>query len=140
MGEQVVGEQHRLRVLQVREPGHAMSTVPLGLLDERGCSSSTERRRSRAWSRRNSRRSVATWSLRLRPARSLPPSGAEPLEQTALEGGVHVLVVDAVGAEVPRRTSASSSSSAASMRRELVVVEEPGAMQDARVRARAGRS
>ena len=54
----------------------------------------------RAWSRRYSRRSVATWSLRLRPARSLPPSGAEPLEQPALERGVHVLV-GAVGRNAP---------------------------------------
>ena len=75
-------------------PAPATPDVLLGLADQRRLSSATSRARSPRWSRRYSRRSVATWSLRLRPARSLPPSGAEPFEQAALQRGVHVLVGD----------------------------------------------
>ena len=51
------------------------------------------RRATRACSRRYIRNRVAIWSLRERPARSRPPSfGADPLDQAALERGVHVLV------------------------------------------------
>ena len=50
-------------------------------------------RRPRACSRRYIRNSVATWSLRERPARSRPPSvGADALDEAALERRVHVLV------------------------------------------------
>ena len=58
------------------------------------------------------RPSVAIWSLRLRPARSLPPSsGPSVVDEPALEGAVHVLVglvrrQRAVGGAASRRSSA----------------------------------
>ena len=59
---------------------------------------------------------MAIWSLRERPARSRPPSsGADELDQAALERAVHVLVGRAPGRRRPSRTSARSASSPASM-------------------------
>ena len=98
------------------KPGAGASTcasawLEQGLLDGR-------RRRAasaRAWSRRYSRRSVATWSLRERPARSLPPSGAEPLEQRRARARCARPRRPASGRTPRCATSASRSSSAPSI-------------------------
>ena len=55
-------------------PGAGECTCSAAWASSAVCSSATRETMSRTWSRRYSRRSVATWSLRLRPARSLPPS------------------------------------------------------------------
>ena len=118
MREQVVREQHRLGVLQVRAgPASARRGAPRpastsARLRGRSRGVATARGRGRAGT---AAESVATWSLRLRPARSLPPSGAEPLDQAALERGVHVLVGGGRARTRPMATSASSSSRPSSM-------------------------
>ena len=55
-------------------PGMTAPRCALGLVGERVDEvEHAGRRRPGAWSRRNTLNSVATWSLRLRPARSRPP-------------------------------------------------------------------
>ena len=82
---------------------------------------------------------MATWSLRLRPARSLPPSGAELLEQAALERLVHVLVGldrrERAGGDLGRQLGER-----ADHRVELVVGEQPGPVQHPGVRPGRARS
>ena len=64
----------------------------------------------RTASRSHIRNSVATWSLRERPARSRPPSSAtDPVDQAALERAVHVLVGFAAGRSSPSATSAAEA-------------------------------
>ena len=78
------------------------------------CSSASRDTTSRAWSRRYRRRSVATWSLRLRPARSLPPS--EPSRSSSPRSSAVCTSSSAmVGRKVPSSTASSRSSSAASI-------------------------
>ena len=91
---------------------------------------------SRAWSRRYSRRSVATWSLRLRPACSLPPSApsrssrprssAVWMSSSAARRPERAVAAAPARARRARRASRSSSSS----------VEQPGPVQHPGVRAR----
>src|SRR5664279_1210531 len=69
----------------------------------------------RTWSRRKSRRSVATWSLRLRPARSLPPRvpsrSRRPRSRAVCTSSSSI-----VGRNDPFAAAASRSSSADSIR------------------------
>ncbi len=64
-------------------PGLGVVDVPLGLLDQRvGELDQTGRRRPARGRAGTAAGRVATWSLRDRPARSLPPSSAEPLDSS----------------------------------------------------------
>ena len=139
VGEQVMGEQHRLGVLQVGHAGHRGAAVPLGQPDQGGLQLGHRRRDLRAASRRYSRRSVATWSLRLRPARSLPPR-APSRSSRPRSSAVCTSSSSTVGRNEPAATAASRSSSAADHPAQLGVVEQPGAVQHPGVRPRGRRS
>ena len=94
---------------------------------------------TRAWSSRYIRTSVAIWSLRLRPARSRPPSSGPTLgDQRLLEGAVHVLVRSAAAAASRRRPRAASASSPACIARASSAVEVPGRGERRGVGVRAG--
>ena len=118
--QQLVGEQHRLRVLQVGHTGHDGVRVC-------GRPGWRARRRGRAAAPRPARtrragRAETAW----RPGRcgSGRPAacrrvGAEPLEQAALQRAVHVLVRRRRARTRRDSTSAARSSSAASIPVEL---------------------
>ena len=92
--EQMVREEHRLRVLQVRVAGHGdLGAGLLGARDEH-LLQPVERGHHLAGRVRcvQSRRSVATWSLRLRPVWILAPASPGELGDPALDRGVDVLV------------------------------------------------
>ena len=71
--QQMMREQNRLRGLQVGLAGHDRGRVRGGLGRERVDDVETPRATRRTASRSHIRNSVATWSLRERPARSRPP-------------------------------------------------------------------
>lgn len=88
-------------------------------------SSSTSRDTTwRAWSRRYRRRSVATWSLRLRPARSLPPS-APRRSSRPRSSAVCTSSSATVGRNSPDLHASSRSSRAPSMRSSSSAVSSP---------------
>ena len=73
------------------------------------------------------------------PARSRPPSSAPTmLDQSALQGAVHVLVGRRRAEVAGRPPRPSSRSSPLSIPAELVVGQQPGAVQGPGVRPRAG--
>ena len=129
-----MGEQHglgRLDVGRARQDGLALA---LGEADERALE-----RRAVAASRRSiarrvqSRRSVATWSLRERPVCSLPATGPIRVGQRRLE-----VEVDVLERRVPRRTCRPRRPRRAPVRPadelvDLVVGQEAGAAQAADV-------
>ena len=140
VGEQVVGQQHGLGVLQVRASRHHHVEVAARLVGERVDEVERAARRSAcAWSRRNILNSVATWSLRLRPARSRPPTSSPtsaissrsraPCTSSSDGSGGS----DAVGVPLAR-----ARASPAQQRRVVVVGEQPGA-RAGRWRGRASR-
>lgn len=92
----------------------------------------------RAWSRRNIRPRVATWSLRDRPARSLPPSCTPaPLNKAALQRPVDVLIglrrqVGARGNVLVQLCQGREHSL------KFAVVQQPGLMQHTGVGLGAG--
>ena len=91
--EQVVREQHRLRALQVRVTGQVRRRSPLRPgAAARVCSSWMRVACTRPSRRRKSRRSSATWSLRLRPVCSFAPVAPGDLGDAALDRGVDVFV------------------------------------------------
>src|SRR5450759_742771 len=69
----------------------------------------------RAWSRRYIRNSVATWSLRERPARNRPPTSAPARSISPRSSAVCTSSSSSAGPKTPDRTSASSWSSPASL-------------------------
>ena len=82
---------------------------------------------------------VAIWSLRLRPARSRPPSSAPTASiRAALEGAVHVFVVVARRRGRPPATRRVDRVESGVHRRSLVGVEVAGGRQRLGVRVRAG--
>ena len=76
MAQQPVAPADRLRRLQVGVAGHEHVQLRLGAVDGRADQRGQQRRPGMpTWSRSQSRTSVATWSLRLRPVCSLPATG-----------------------------------------------------------------
>ena len=111
VGQQLVGDEHRLGVLQVRHAGRGDVLVPLGEAEQRVL----QRRQLRrpAHGRGAAGRAAGRWRpgrCGCGPARSLPPSGAELLEQAALERLVHVLV----GLDRRERAATTSADSSVS--------------------------
>src|SRR5579859_8195497 len=95
-------------------PGAGISPAATAWSISAVCSSVILLAMSRTWSRRYSRRSVATWSFRLRPARSLPPS-APSRSSSPRSSAVCTSSSATVGRKVPSSTAWSRSSSAASI-------------------------
>ena len=76
IGEQMMAEGHRLRGLQMGEARHHGAGMLQRLLGERALVAAEQRRRvSSMASRTQSRKSVATWSLRERAVCSRPAAG-----------------------------------------------------------------
>ena len=103
-----MGEQDRLGRLDVGRAGQDGVALALGEADERAL----ERRRSPASSRSiarrvQSRRSVATWSLREPAGVELPADRPDPLGEQRLEVEVDVLEGRVPGDRVPASTSAA---------------------------------
>src|SRR5919202_2993933 len=89
--------------------------------------SSSPRARSRARSRRYIRYSVATWSLRDRPARSRPPRSGPARSSRPRSSAVCTSSSSGTGTNAPEATSASSRSSAASSPSSWSAVSRPAA-------------
>ncbi len=105
-------------------PGAGRSPLASAWAISAVCSSASLDTTSRAWSRRYSRRSVATWSLRLRPARSLPPS--EPSRSSSPRSSAVCTSSSAtVGRKLPSSTASSRSSRAASIESASASVSRP---------------
>ena len=92
---------------------------------------------ARASRRTQSRRSIATWSLRLRPVCSFAPAGAGELGDPALDRGVDVLVGRREHERARRSSSASTWSSAAAIANRSASVSRPDRRQHVDVGAGA---
>ena len=92
----------------------------------------------RAWSRRYIRKSVATWSLRDRPARSLPPRSGPSRSSRPRSRAVCTSSSAMVPTKAPSATSASSWSRPGEHAGQLVLGEQARLVQHARVGAGAG--
>ena len=138
VGEQVVRQQHRLGVLEVRAARHGHPEVPLGL------------RRQRLDQLAHQLGDLAAVVAEEQPEQGRDlvvagPAGPEPtaevgaeaLDQPALQRGVDVLVVG-LGDELTRGDVGGQGVDAVEERRQAVVVEQPGAVQHRGVRLRAG--
>ena len=87
-----------------------------------------------AWSRRNTLNSVAIWSLRLRPARSLPPRSGPTRSTSASSRAPCTSSSDSRGSSSPERTCRSSSSMPAMSSSSSAWLRWPAALQNAGVR------
>ena len=127
VGQQVVGEQHRLGVLEVGAPGHHRAEVGAALLGERVDQREHllgDHQRVVAQEHPQQRGDlVVAGAAGAQPAAEL---GADLLEQQPLQGAVHVLVGS--GGHAARRPSyaASRASSPPSQRGQVGVGEQPG--------------
>jgi hypothetical protein len=92
--EQLVGEQHRLGVLQVGHAGRGRVAVPLGLVDQRGLQLGEPARDQPRVVAQVQPQVGGDLVVAAAAGPQLAAERAEPLEQPALERGVHVLVGD----------------------------------------------
>ena len=134
VGEQMVGEQHRLRMLQVGTTRHRNPEVSRACW----CSAPTTLPSPAATVRRASRRyiliKVAIWSLRDRPARSRPPSSA-PTSSTSRRSSAPCTSSSVwAGGKAPEATSDCQGVEAVDHPRELVIGQQTGLVERPGVR------
>ncbi len=134
---QLVAERHRLGVLQVGEAGGGGVDVALGLVDERLLQIGQGEDHAAGLGAQVEPEVGRHLVVAAAPGAELAAERAEPLDQAALQRGVHVLV-GRRRREVPAGDVALEPVEGLHHLRELVVVQQPGPVQDAGVGPRRG--
>ena len=133
VGEQLMGENHRLRVLEVRHARHRGLDVLGGLREQRRLQLGHARDDEPYLVAQVQAQVGGDLVVAAAAGPQLAAERADPLEQAAFERGVHVLVgggraEPAVAAGLPEAVQGRQQPG------ELLVVQQPGLVQHARVR------
>ncbi len=134
VGQQLVREQHRLGVLQVRHPGGGHACVPFGLAEQGGLQLGQPGNDHAHVVPQVQPQVRGHLVVAAPPGAQLAAEGAEPLQQPAFQGRVHVLVGGG-GAERAVAAGAVEVVQGAQHRVPFGLGQQPGAVQRPGVRA-----